>query len=116
MWAEVLRVLLGLVTFLAVLGLAYFVATGVGRYATGAGGPMRVVGQLALGPRRGVTLVRLGDELLLLGVTDHQVTLLERVSDPRLLERLDPPGKGGPEGARFRDFLAERLGRRRVEP
>ncbi|MBX5465630.1 MAG: flagellar biosynthetic protein FliO [Clostridia bacterium] len=111
---EVLRVLAGLLAFLAVVALAYFASLGVGRLGAGAGGPLRIVGQLPLGPRRGLALVRMGDELLLLGVTDRQVTLLERVDEPERVARLDPPGGGG--GQRFAELLGRRLAGKREEP
>lgn len=43
---------------------------------------VRVLGHLFLGGRRGVSLVKLGPHILVLGVTDQQVNLLERISDP----------------------------------
>lgn len=43
---------------------------------------VRVLGHLYLGGRRGVSLVKVGSRILVLGVTDHGVSLLERVTDP----------------------------------
>ncbi len=69
---------LGLVVALAVLatrvlGQRLPVAQGRGR--------VRVLGHLYLGGRRGVSLVRVGQSVLVLGVTDHAVNLLDKVTD-----------------------------------
>lgn len=46
------------------------------RQAGPEGAELQTLGQLALGPQGHLRLVRCGDEVLLLGVTGHQVTLL----------------------------------------
>ena len=44
-------------------------------------GALRVEGALAVGPRKGLLVVRFFDRLLLLGMTDHQITLLTEMDD-----------------------------------
>ena len=64
--------------FLLVLGLAYAATRLMAqRVPTPAGGRLRVVGHLSLGGRRGVAMVRHGRRVLILGVTDQQVNLLD---------------------------------------
>ncbi len=41
---------------------------------------MRIEAQLPLGPRKGLTVVRFLDKRLLLGITDHNITLLQEIN------------------------------------
>ncbi len=52
-------------------------------------GPVRVLGHVYLGGRRGLSLVRLGSSVLVLGVTDHQVNLVATVAEPELVDALE---------------------------
>lgn len=45
-------------------------------------GGLRMETQLPLGPRRGLVVVRFLDQRLLLGVTEHQITLLDALPLP----------------------------------
>lgn len=110
-----LKIFLGL---LVVVGLAYL-ATRVLSQGVGASpqrGPVRVLGHLHLGGRRGVSLVKLGSRVLVLGVTDHEVRLLSDVTDPAevaALEQAAPTPLAVPaQWGKVRDFsriLAARL-------
>lgn len=44
---------------------------------------LELVGQLPLGPRRGVAVVRFLDRVLVLGVTEHQVNLLTELIEEK---------------------------------
>ncbi len=50
---------------------------------------LRIEAQLPLGPRKGLTVVRFLDKRLLLGITDHQITLLQEVGDNHDKSTLD---------------------------
>ncbi|MDQ7039447.1 MAG: flagellar biosynthetic protein FliO [Rhodothermus sp.] len=47
---------------------------------------LRPVGQLSLGPGQQIRLIACGDELLILGVTSHQITLLKSLPLPPELQ------------------------------
>ncbi len=50
---------------------------------------LRLETQLPLGPRKGLMVVRFLDKRLLLGVTDHQITLLKEVAEDDADESTD---------------------------
>lgn len=74
------KLLLGLALVVALAALATR-ALGRGLPAPQGRGRVRVLGHLYLGGRRGLSLVRVGGAVLVLGVTDHAVNLLDKVTD-----------------------------------
>ncbi len=50
---------------------------------------LRVESQLSLGPRKGLMVVRFLNKRLLLGVTDHQITLLKETTDDNNANNMD---------------------------
>lgn len=78
------------VVFLFVAALAYyaskFLGGRFGRALDGKGG--RVLAHLPLGPGRSACLVELAGRFLLLGVTEHSITLLGEIDDAAEVERL----------------------------
>jgi len=100
-----LRFLLG---FAVVLALAALVSRTVALRAGGGGvSPFRWLGGLPLGPGRQICAVRVGRRVLVLGLGDKQVSLLDSITDPEEVEALcahwdAPKGSGG-----FRGLLAE---------
>ncbi len=54
---------------------------------------MSLVGRLPLGPKKFLALVQVGGDLLLLGVTDQNISLIKQVEDPELLHRLSAPSE-----------------------
>ncbi len=50
---------------------------------------LRIESQLPLGPRKGLMVVRFLNNRLLLGVTDHQITLLKETADDDTEKSLD---------------------------
>ncbi len=54
---------------------------GVGKGGALRPGDMRVEGQMTLGPKRSVMVVRILNRRLLLGVTDHSINLLTELED-----------------------------------
>ena len=90
-WWSTLAYLISLVAVFAfVVVMAYFASKFLsGRFAnqmTGTGG--KVLEHLPLGPHKSVCIVELGGKLLMLGVTDHQITLLSEITDNKEIERL----------------------------
>lgn len=79
-----------LVTFAVVIGLAYFTSrflgNRVGRLT--ASSDNRVIVTLPLGPNRSVQVVEIGGKMLVLGVTDHNITLLQEITDSDQIEKL----------------------------
>ena len=73
-----MMVVLGLIVLLAWLARKYL----PGRLKGLAQGQhVRLIQNLPLGPKRAVSLVAIGDRRLLLGVTDHQVTLIKDLDE-----------------------------------
>lgn len=74
---------------------------------------LELLGQLSLGPRERVVLVRANDRVLVLGVTQHQVTLLNQLDN---LPETDSSALPLPASAGFsnllRDTLSSYTGRR----
>lgn len=83
-----LKIIIGLVV---IVGLAYCSTYLLSRRLPAAAGrgQVRVMGHLYLGGRRGVSFVRVADAVLVLGVTDHHVTLLEKVADPERVRAIE---------------------------
>ncbi len=77
------------------------------------GEQFRVIRQFHLGPKKSVTLVRLADRLLLLGVTDSTITTLAEIDDPDEVSRIveDAAGEGGEQGGGFKNIYQNLLSR-----
>ncbi len=83
-----------LVSLFAIFGfvvvMAYFAARFMGgkfaRHITGNGG--RILEHLPLGPNRSVCAVEIAGHVFLLGVTEHNITVLSEITDPEEMERL----------------------------
>lgn len=100
--------------FALVVALAYYVTRFLARRLPGLGGRhLRLLEQLPLGHNRAVCLVEVAGEVLVLGVTEHQVSLLRAVDDPDLAAALAAgaaaPGATWPAGGGFATLL-RRLG------
>lgn len=90
-WWSTLAYLVSLVAVFAfVVVMAYFASKFLsGRFQnqnTSAGG--RLLEHLPLGPNKSVCVVEIADKLLMLGVTEHQITLLGEIEDPEEIDRL----------------------------
>ena len=120
---SLVRTIIGLAIVIAVIyGLAWIVrqSRGARRPSVGKTGLMQVA-SLPLGTNRSVTLVRVGDELHLLGVGEHGVTGIRAFSEDEAYELgipFDPPdddrpaGRGGsPPLQRLFDVLQRVTGR-----
>lgn len=89
------------VTLLAVCGLAIVILFGMRRAGSGRGrGPMKLVGHLVLDARRAIYLVRVGEQVLVVGVGDGGFTKLGEMAASEL------PGEAEVTPAPFGDVLA----------
>ena len=65
---------------------------------TAAGREMDLLAQYPLGPKKILAVVRVGGQLLLLGVTETNINLLTEITDPEIKDRLirqeAEPGQG----------------------
>lgn len=91
-WLSTLAYLLSmLVVFALVLVLSYGAARFVGgrfsAFSTNGGG--RLISSVALGPKMSVAVVEIAGQMLILGVTEHNVSLLSDVTDPEEIDRLE---------------------------
>ena len=83
-----------LISLFAIFGfvvvMAYFAARFLGgRFANHlAGRGSRILDHLPLGPNRSVCVVEMADRVLLLGVTEHMITMLSEITDSEEIERL----------------------------
>lgn len=90
-WWSTLAYLISLVAVFAfVVVMAYFASRFLsGRFqqqATSNGG--KILEHLALGPNKSVCVVEIGGKVVLLGVTEHQVSLLGEIEDADEIDRL----------------------------
>ena len=86
------------VVFAFVVGMAYLAARFLGGHFAkpmqGRGG--RVLSHLPLGPNRSVCVVEVAGRFLLLGVTEHEVSLLAEITDPEEIGRLQQQAVSAP--------------------
>ncbi|MBY0385552.1 flagellar biosynthetic protein FliO [bacterium] len=77
------RAAAGIIAILFLLASVYFVNKKLGQKRAGAPfnhDSIKVVSQKYLGPKRQLTLVRVSGEYLLLGVTDHNISLIKQLA------------------------------------
>lgn len=78
-----IQMALALLLVLAVILVGYWILRRLGpRFGlgpVGKGGTLRLMGQMGLGPRKQLLVVRFLNKDLLLGVTEHSITLLTEV-------------------------------------
>lgn len=79
-----------LLVFLVVLGLAYLTSRFLGaRMSRGGGfGNGTIYATLSLGPNRAVYVVEIAGKYLILGVTEHNITLLNEITSQTDIEQL----------------------------
>lgn len=104
--AGALAVVLGLVW--AIMWIARRVLKG--RYPGRGGADIRILDRLHLAPRRSIELVAVKDRILVLGVTDHSISMLTELTEEEYAETVHAPAPGqtpGETSAAPRDFLGE---------
>lgn len=79
-----------LITFLVVLGLAYFTSRFLANKMTGviASPNSKIYTTLPLGPNRAIYVVEIAGKFLVLGVTEQNITLLNEITSLSEIERL----------------------------
>ena len=89
-WSTLAYLLSLLAVFALVVLLAYLAARFLGgRFGKGiASGEGRLLESLPLGPKMSVCLVMMADRVFLLGVTEHNITLLSEIIDEEEIDRL----------------------------
>lgn len=90
-WVSTLAYVLSLIaTFAAVLGFAYFTSRFLGqKLGNLSSGPSnKILATLPLGANRGVYVVEVAGKCLVLGVTDHGITLLQEIVDEAEIEKI----------------------------
>ncbi|MBI5535896.1 MAG: flagellar biosynthetic protein FliO [Deltaproteobacteria bacterium] len=99
------------VTLLAVLAIAVLVLYGARRLGLGRPhGPLQLIGRLPLDARRSVYLVRVVDQVLVLGVSEAGVTRLGELDAKSI-----PPAQE-PATRSFAEILEALKGRKRAQP
>jgi flagellar protein FliO/FliZ len=94
------------VTLVAVCGLAFVVLWGARRLGIGRpSGPIELRGHLPLDARRSIYLVKVGDQVFVVGVGEGGFTKLGEIPAS------DLPAVEAARGAPFADVLARALGR-----
>ena len=110
-----------LAVIVLILYFAYFATRWIGMRSVpgGAGtlrapgaGDLRILGQLGVGRNERLVLVRLGERCYLLGVTEHQITLLRELDGEEAAPWLaQNDGTGAAPG--FMEVLSETLRRKK---
>lgn len=79
-----------LLTFLLVLGLAYFTSRFLGQRLNGSAGfsQGKIHSMLSLGPNRAVYVVEIAGTFMVLGVTEQNISLLREITSPEDIEQL----------------------------
>jgi flagellar protein FliO/FliZ len=88
--ASLLQAIVGLALVLALIGAAAWVMRRIGTPLSGSAGLLRTVASAALGPRERVVVIEIGDQWLVLGVTQQNVTPLHAMPKGQL----PAPGPG----------------------
>lgn len=99
-----------LLTIGLVVGLAYFTSRLLGEKFTrrAASGPINLLASLVLGPNRGIYVVDIAGKVLVVGVTDHNINLLQEItqSDAIAVLRNEKMPETGDFAALFQRQLA----------
>ncbi|MCA1988606.1 MAG: flagellar biosynthetic protein FliO [Desulfarculus sp.] len=92
--ASLIQMLAALALVLALVLTLYWLARRFlpGQAARGPAGGLKVLGRLALGPRKGLVLVQVGARVLVLGVGEQGINALANIDDPQEVARLTGDG------------------------
>lgn len=110
-----------LAVIVLILYFAYFatrwigthsVPGGAGTLRMGGAEDLRILGQLGVGRNERLVLVRLGERCYLLGVTEHQITLLRELDGEEAAPWL-AQGENAPAAPGFMEVLSETLRRKK---
>jgi flagellar protein FliO/FliZ len=89
-WSTLAYLVSLLVVFMFVLVMAYLASRFLGgRFAKATvEGSGKILENLPLGPNRSVCVVELAGKVVMLGVTEQSITLLQEITDPQQIETL----------------------------
>lgn len=104
----VLQVLFGLAVVLGTVAGAAWMLKRLAPGQVSAGGAIKLIGGIAVGPKERVVVVEVGDTWLVVGVAPGQVNALHNM--PRI--ELTPAGKPATDDPRFASWLKEVMKRR----
>ena len=99
-FSGLMRMVSALALVLGVMLLVYWLARKFllkGQGAAAGGRVIQVLAHQALGPKRGVAVVRVAGEYLVLGLGGDRVSLLSRIEHPDSVEMLLGSANGGPK-------------------
>lgn len=111
-WSLIAYVLSLVIVFGVVLALAYFVSRfmGVKFGSARLGTAAQILETVSLGPNRGLYIVEIAGQVLLLGVTEHQIACLREITDETEIARLRGKASGrSPAGAFSQVFEKQML-------
>jgi flagellar biogenesis protein FliO len=102
-----LRTLLALGLLVAIISLgAYGIRRLAGRNTAGApSSKMQVLGSVFLGPKRALYAVHTSDRVLIIGVTEAQISLLTEIADPEKVAAFVAGTTKVPAGRPFASYL-----------
>ncbi|WP_196594661.1 flagellar biosynthetic protein FliO [Pectinatus sottacetonis] len=91
-WISTLGYLLSLIAIFAfVVGLAYYVSHYLGGHfakSTTQSDNISLLSHFSLGPNRSICIVDIAGHILILGVTDHNISLLKEITDDEEITKL----------------------------
>jgi flagellar protein FliO/FliZ len=78
------------ITFIAIIGLAYLTSKFLGQKLgkLNSSGNQRILLTFPLGPNKAVYIIEIAGKFLVLGVTDHNINLLQEITAPEEIEKL----------------------------
>ena len=97
-----LAIILGLMFGAMVFFKRFMKNTGVGMDR---GGPIRIVATKYLGPKNSIMLMEILGQVVVVGISNQQMTVLATMSDPAVLERLNHDRNAGPQMPSFSSQL-----------
>ncbi len=88
-WSTLFYLFTLLVTFALVIALAYFASKFVGqKFGQPQVNHSKILSAFPLGPNKTVMIVEIAGKYLLLGVTEHQINLLQEITDQETIAQL----------------------------
>lgn len=71
------------------------------RFKGGKGEHMKVINQMSLGPKKQISVVNVGGQYLVLGISSEQITFLTSIEDESVIDTLKSGGAGKQFGKSF---------------
>ena len=112
---SLLQVVLALALVLGAIALFAWLLRRFVPGQAGAGGVLKVIGGVMVGPKERVVVLEVGDTWLLLGVAASGVALVHSMPKPAASSAADSAGPGTPAPRTFARLLGQALGSRTPE-